>query len=419
MRVVIIATGSRGDVQPYLALGKGLLEAGHNVRLVTHNNFEGLVCSHGVEFWPVESDVQAIAQSEAMRERIEEGNFLHLMALMAREAQRGAAALAEVGLAACRGADLILAGMGGLYTGLALAEKLDLSFVPAYLVPFTPTRSFPSVLTPNLPDWSSKWLNRISHQLTRQAIWQGFRRADQLARRDILGLPPAPLTGPYSKERRQGYPILYGFSPSVIPIPSDWGDEVRVTGYWFLDGGQDWAPSPELVDFLEAGPPPIYIGFGSMSSRDPKETAQLAIQALKLAKQRGVLLSGWGGLEEADLPGEVMMVESIPHTWLFTRMAAVVHHGGAGTTGAGLRAGVPSVIVPFFGDQPFWGRRVADLGVGPRPIPRKKLTTERLAHAIRQSVSDQGMRRRAAELGTRIRAEDGVSSAVKVIEAAV
>ena len=153
-----------------------------------------------------------------------------------------------------------------------------------------------------------------------------------------------------------------------------------------------------------------------MSSRDPQATAELVLRALEAAGQRAVILAGWGGLQAADVPESVLMLDSAPFTWLFPRMAAVVHHGGAGTISAGLRAGAPSVVIPFFGDQPYWGRRVAELGVGPTPIPRKKLTVERLARAIRTAVSDEGMRRRAAELGATIRAEDGVARAVEIIQ---
>jgi UDP:flavonoid glycosyltransferase YjiC (YdhE family) len=209
--------------------------------------------------------------------------------------------------------------------------------------------------------------------------------------------------------------VLYGYSPHVIPPPPDWGADTHVTGYWFLDPPSGWTPPPALHEFLAAGPPPVYVGFGSMSSRNPQATAKLVLDALGAAGQRAVLLAGWSGLRPADLPDSVLMVDSVPFAWLFPRMAAVVHHGGAGTTAAGLRAGVPSIVVPFFGDQPYWGRRVAELGVGPAPIPRKRLTVEVLAGAIDRAVTDPVLRRRAAELGVRIRVEDGVARAVGVV----
>jgi sterol 3beta-glucosyltransferase len=335
---------------------------------------------------------------------------------MAKEAQRGAFALTEGGLAACRGMDLVLAGIGGLFVGLSLAEKLGLSFLQAYYIPFTPTRAFPSFLFPKLHSWLRGSLNRSSHHLARQMMWQGFRSADRLARRKVLGLPAAPFWGPYNTDRVHHAPILYGFSPSVIPRPSDWDSNIHVTGYWFLDPAPDWTPPSALMEFLQAGPPPVYVGFGSMSNRKPEETADLVLQALARTRQRAIILSGWSGLHKADLPPSVFMLDSIPFSWLFPRVAAIVHHGGAGTTAAGLRAGVPSIVVPFFGDQPFWGQRVAELGVGPEPIPRKKLTVERLAQAIHQALTDQTMRQRAANLGSKIQAEDGIARAVAVVQ---
>lgn len=415
MRIVIIATGSRGDVEPYVALGRGLEKAGHTVRLVSHTTFAELVNSQGLEFWPVDVDVQDIAQSPEMRARLGSGSFLSVMVQMKKEAENSAFHLARVGLAACQGMDLILTGVGGLYVGIALAEKLGLPLVQAYYIPFTPTRRYPSFLVPNGVNLGAG-LNRLSYQLARQVIWQGFRSADTLVRRKELDLPAAPLLGPYNDKSVSSYPVLYGFSPAVIPQPSDWDTHIHITGYWFLEPDINWAPTQALIDFLQAGPAPIYVGFGSMSTTKPEETTRLVLEALARTKQRGIILSGWGGLHTEDLPNSVFAIDSVPFSWLFPQMAAVVHHGGAGTTAAGLRAGVPSIVIPFFADQPFWGQRVAELGVGPTPIPLKKLTVDRLTQAIDRAVNDQAMRQRAAALGAKIQAEDGVANAVAVLQ---
>ena len=410
MRIVIIAPGTRGDVQPYIALGKGLQSAGHTIRLVSHSNFESLVASYGLEFWSFGNDVKDAVENSDMQALTEKGNFLLLLAKMAKEAQREALRFAEGGLRAAQGMEIVLAGLGGLFIGIAIAEKLDIPLVQAYVVPFSPTREMSSVLTPKLPSV----LNRVSHQLTRQLMWQGFRSADTIARKKVLNIPAAPLLGPYDSKSTHNMPILYGFSPSVIPAPSDWNDQTHITGFWFVDEADDWQPPAALLDFLQAGPAPIYIGFGSMSSRAPEQTADLIIQALKLTNQRAILLSGWGGLQKANIPDSIFMIDAIPHSWLFPRVSAVVHHGGASTTAAGLKAGVPSVIIPFFGDQPFWGQRVAELGVGSKPIPRKKLTAERLANAIQEVVTNEDMRQRAAKLGKQIQTENGIESAVEI-----
>ena len=411
MRIVIIAPGTRGDVQPYIALGKGLQNAGHYIRLVSHSNFESLVTSYGLEFWSFGNDVKDAVENSEMRELTEKGNFFLLMAKMAKEARREALRFAEGGLTAAHGMEMVLSGIGGLFMGTAIAEKLGIPLVQAYVFPFTPTREFSSVLTPKLPTV----LNRFSHQLARQLMWQGFRSADTIARKKVLNIPAAPLLGPYHSKPTRTMPVLYGFSPSVIPAPSDWHGKTHITGYWFIDEPGDWQPPAELLGFLQSGSVPLYIGFGSMSNRNPEQTADVVIQALALTNQRAILLSGWGGLQQNNVPESIFMLDSIPHSWLFPRVSAVVHHGGASTTAAGLRAGVPSIIIPFFGDQPFWGQRVAELGVGSKPIPRKELTVETLANAIREVLINEDMRRRASKLGEQIQAENGIAAAVNIL----
>ena len=415
MNIAIIALGSRGDVQPYIALGQGLKQAGHAVRLVTHQNFEILVRSHGLEFWTMRGNVQDVVESPEMRELLEKGNFIAITMRTAKEAERAAVQWAEDGLAACQGMDLLIAGIGSLFISLALAEKLNLPVLQTYLVPFTPTKNFPSALLPQSLKLGGAF-NRLSHQLTKQMLWQGSRSSDTLARQQVLGLPPASFFGPFDSVHLKGLPALYAFSPSVIPAPTDWSADSLITGFWFLDSANDWTPPSDLLKFLESGPTPLYIGFGSMTTRKPEETTNLVIQALKETNQHAILLSGWGGLHKQDLPDSIFMSDSIPHAWLFSHVAAVVHHGGAGTTAAGLRAGIPSIAIPFFADQPYWGQRIAVLGVGPTPIPRKQLTAERLAHAIQIAVTDQAMRQRASELGKKIQAEDGVARAVEIIK---
>ncbi|WNZ43606.1 glycosyltransferase [Leptolyngbya boryana CZ1] len=415
MRIMIMAMGSRGDVQPYVALGKGLKTAGHSVRLATHENFESLVNSYELEFYPLKGNVQAFLEDPANRQLLESGNFLAINARTAKASQRAAIDWAEGGLVAAQGMDLLVAGVGGLFLGVSLAKKLKIPLLQAYIFPFTPTQAFPAVLFPQSIAKFGGTVNRLSHHVFRQIMWQGARTGDGLARQQVLELPTAPFWGNYHSVHLQRYPILYGLSPSVIAKPSDW-QNTHMTGYWFLDESPNWSPPLALLEFLQNGSPPVFIGFGSMVSRNPEETADLVLQAISLTGQRAILQSGWRGLSKRDLPDTVFMVDSIPHSWLFPRVAAVVHHGGAGTTAAGLRAGIPTVVIPFFGDQPFWGHRIAELGVGTSPIPRKDLTAERLAKAIQQVMNDAAMRQRAADLGTKIQAEDGVAHAVAIVQ---
>lgn len=415
MKIAIFALGSRGDVEPYLALGKGLKQAGYSVRVISHENYEQLVIAQGLDFYPFYGNVQELMETPKMRELIERGNFLAISAHTAKESKKAAVAWARAGLIACAGMDLLVAGVGGATIALALSEKLNIPLLRAYVFPFTPTSAFPAILLPQSWGKLGGIFNRLSHHLFRQMMWQGARPGDTLARQQVLNLPAAPVLGLDDSARATRYPALYGFSPAVIHPPADWKN-THVTGYWYADPALGWTPPQALVDFLDAGRPPIYVGFGSMSNRDPAATADLVLAALARTGQRAIVLSGWGGLHQDNLPDSVHFVDSVPHSWLFPRVAAVVHHGGAGTTAAGLKAGVPSIIIPFFGDQPFWGRRVADLGVGVPPIPRKQLTVERLVNAIDRVTTDRDMRQRAADLGAKIQAEDGIGNVVALVK---
>jgi sterol 3beta-glucosyltransferase len=414
MQITIIALGSRGDVQPYIALGTGLKKAGHTVRVLASRDFEELVTAYGLGFVDMGGSIEAVAQD--MQSLLEQGNFLKILSKMGQAAEQMSYQAAKSGMAACQGSDLIIAGLGGLFVGHALSEKLGLPIIQAFVYPFTPTREFPGVLTPLPESRLTAWANGLSHRLTQQMMWQTTRSADNKIRAKVLQIDSAPFWGPFTSSHQQEQTTLYGYSPQVVPTPKDWDDSIHVTGCWFLEPPAGWEPPTDLVNFLQSGPPPVYVGFGSMGNKKPEETADLVLQALAHSGQRGVLSSGWGGLKKNNLPETVFMVGSIPHIWLFPKMAAVVHHGGASTTAAGLWAGVPSIITPFMGDQPFWGQRVYKLGVGPAPIPRKTLTAERLAKAIQDAVTNQTMRQRAADLGLKIQAEDGIARALEIIQ---
>ncbi|MCU0514880.1 MAG: glycosyltransferase [Anaerolineae bacterium] len=410
--IAIVASGSRGDVQPYIALGRGLQAAGYRVRLLATDNFAPLATEAGLTFVGTGLSPEERVQTDAWREVLESGNFLRILAKMRQEMSAAADDLGRQMPPLLKGSDLILTGLAGLSGIFALGEAWQIPVIQAYVFPFTPTAAFATPLVPRLP--LGRLLNRPSFHLTRQMFWQMSRTVDGATRR-AAGLPAPGWWGPYRALDRQAVPVLYGYSAHVLPRPQDWPARYQVTGYWFLDEPADWQPPPALVDFLNAGEPPVYIGFGSMGSRNPQAAGQIALAALARSGQRGVLAAGWGGLKVTDVPATVQVIGALPHSWLFPRMGAVVHHGGAGTTAAAMRAGVPAVMVPFMGDQPFWGRRAADLGVGTQPIPRRQLTADNLARAITAAVTDRDLRRRAADLGERLREEDGVNRAVAVI----
>jgi sterol 3beta-glucosyltransferase len=410
-QITIVASGSRGDVQPYVALGKGLKDAGYAVRLLASENFESLATEAGLAFASTGVSIEQIAQSDEWRAVLESGNFITILGKMQSEMKRHAASSARLMPPLLQGSDLIVTGMAGL--GLhGMTDLYKIPIIRTYVFPFTPTSEFATPLVPKLP---FKALNRLSWHLTHQMFWQNSNAIDSELRK-IVGLPKGSFWGPFAEMERRRTPMLYGYSRHVLPRPHDWAAHHQVTGYWFLDAADDWTPPAELVSFLNAGAPPVYIGFGSMGSRNPEEAGQIALEALARSGQRGVLAAGWGGLQAKDVPDTVHIISSLPHSWLFPHMAAVVHHGGAGTTAAGLRAGVPSIIVPFMGDQPFWGERVRVLGVGTAPIPRKQLTADKLTQAITAAVTDREMRQRASVLGERIREEDGIGQAVRLIE---
>lgn len=416
MRLVVVCAGSRGDVQPYVALAAGLKAAGHDVRVVTHEDFEPLVRERGLAYRPLAGNPRQWVDHARAREAFGSGRnlFRFLRSLTALWKEFVGPFLADVERG-CQGAEAIVFSTLG-FPAYHVAEAWQVPCFAAFLQPQTRTAAFPAPGFPApRPLRALGAYNRLTYALTEMSAWLLVRQEVNRWRQQSLGLPPLPVAGPYGKVYRGEVPVLYGFSRHVVPRPPDWPASMHVTGYWFLDRSPAWHPPADLEAFLAAGPPPVYIGFGSMRARDPERTARVALEALRRTGQRGVLLTGWGGLRPEEVPEDIFVVDSVPHDWLFPRVAAVVHHGGAGTTAAGLRAGRPTVVVPFLADQFFWGERVEALGVGPRQLPHRRLTADRLARAIEAAVGDEAMRRRAEALGERLRREDGVGEAVAVL----
>jgi UDP:flavonoid glycosyltransferase YjiC (YdhE family) len=336
---------------------------------------------------------------------------------MGRLLERFASQLVEEAWEACADADAVIGSFTSDAYALAIAEKRDIPVLSAPLQPvLVATRDGRAMVSAPFPDRVSRVNAAFGRAVIETFPWLLYGKHVNAFRRR-LGLPSHGLRQDIAARRH--LTVLHGVSRHVMPRPADWPGGFHVCGYWFLDEGHDWQPPAALVDFLEAGPPPVGIGFGSMTGHEPAGTTRLLVDAVRQSGQRAVLLAGWAGLGGSSLPPEVLGLAEAPHAWLFPRLAAVVHHGGAGTTAAGLAAGVPSVVVPHFADQFYWGRRVHALGVGPRPLPRHRLTSEGLAVAIRAAVTDQGMRQRAAALGARIREEDGLREAVAIVSQVV
>ena len=414
MHITIVTLGSRGDVQPYLPLGLGLQRAGFGVRLATFSTYREFVLEHGLEFAAISGDPRSTMNSQAGQAWLQSGRNIVAATKQMRRALTGEDLMPAFNdaLEACRGTDAIVYSFMGA-TAYHVAEKLEVPSIFALLQPFSRSRLTPSMIAPELPLGGG--YNLLTHYLSEQLVWQIVRRMINRWRRESLNLPTLSWRGLFNRIYEEKHPYLYGFSPSVVPRPADWPAWHHISGYWFLDHDPTWSTPDALLRFLEAGSKPVSIGFGSMTGRGAAKLLDVAVQALEQTGQRAILLGGWADPQSVELPETIFKIDAVPHDWLFPRMAAVVHHGGAGTTAAGLRAGVPSVLVPFFGDQPYWGRRVHALGVGPRPIQRRALTVPRLAKAISSAVDDETMRHNASVLGERIRVEDGVQSAVDFI----
>ena len=415
MKVCIVTLGTLGDVLPLCALGAGLTRAGHRVRIATHDHYRPFVLGHGLEHATMPLDpVELFSGSRGNAWLASRNNPVRFMGGLVKVAREAIPRLAHDASAACADVDAVVftpLGMVAHHVG----EKLGIPTFLASLQPIMPTSQFPSVIAPARLRLGGGY-NRVSHLATEQAFWQPWRRQFNRVRRELLGLPPLPLGGIGPHLRRQRTPHLYGFSPAVVPPPTDWPAWAHVTGYWFPTTSSLWKVPAELDEFLAVGPPPVCVGFSSLKVGDPGVLTETVVAALRSAGQRGVLLQGWGALQAGRHGSDMLVIDSVPHDYLFERVAAVVHPGGAGTSAACLRAGVPSVVLPGFADQFFWAQRLADLGVAPPPLRWRELSPVSLAASIEVATSSAPMRQAAHVARERVRAEDGVNRAVATIE---
>ncbi len=413
--------GTRGDVQPYVALGKGLAAAGHDIWICTSKKFEGFITEYGLGYVFLDDGLLDFMQTDLGKAAMENTSSVFeavktalKISSIVRPIQENHLRQRWEALQEVR-PDLVL--FHPKATVMAdLAGRFDIPCIIGFYLPLlVSTAEFPA---PGVPNWKlGSWYNRLSYGVIGKAMasggskmineWRAEQGLPKRGRRPFLRMPSGVVI-----------PVLHAYSEAVMPTPSDWPETAAATGYWFLDRLDEWRPPTELEDFLASGEPPVYFGFGSIFGRDPERLTRVVLEAVEGTAVRAILAGGWGGLDTRNLtlPANVLPIEGAPHDWLFPRVAAVVHHGGCGTTAAGLRAGKPTIICPFFGDQPFWGGRVQALGAGPVPIPQKRLTADKLAAAIRLCLSDPTIGNRAAELGERIRGEDGVGVAVRWIE---
>jgi UDP:flavonoid glycosyltransferase YjiC (YdhE family) len=416
MLITLASGGSRGDCQPYVALARGFKRAGHRIRFIATQDFAPLVENEGFDCRYLGIDVRSILESTVREQGTvqSKNNPLEFFSFISKII----GPIVEQSMRDVResfsGSDAFVVGTIGDLFGPEAYDWLEIPYCFGFLQPLTRTAAFEHSLCPALPSRLHpirSFYNKFTYLAVEQLIRTVARGHIHRALRKMGACQPSVRNKSVSDHL-----ILYAFSPSVVSRPNDWPVSTQVTGYWFLDQAATYHPPTGLVDFLNAGAKPVGVGFGSMYNRDPKATTDLVIEALRRSRQRGVLISGWGGMARTALPDFVYVLEEAPHDWLFPRLAAVVHHCGAGTTAAGLRAGVPTVPVPFATDQHFWARRLHGMDVATRPIPRPRLTADALGEAIALAVRDPELRRNSAALSACIRAEDGVARAVEIAE---
>ena len=408
MKITILTYGSRGDVQPFLPLSLRLMEKGHAVKLAAPFRFKDAVETQGIDFVPLAGDPEDLSR----RLNNAGHNFVKLLqALMNHTIRIGADIWLQTEQAS-QDADLIIHTFTHAVGAHTLAREKNIPDIHIQTFPmFTPTGDYPNItMSHGLP----RSLNRFTHQFSAKLTWWTSRIGFESVRRHA-GLPKRKLYWPFDNNPfRLPTPVLCAWSPVVLPASNDWPPHVHVTGYYFFPPNLSYQPPAELLSFLQKGKAPICITFGSMVNRDQERIDQIIRESLKKTGNRGIILSGWSGMKKAPL-NDLLYLKAAPHDWLLPRCKMIIHHGGAGTTAAGLRAGIPNIVVPFMGDQPFWGERVHAIGAGPKPVLVKRLSVEKLCRAI-TNAEKESILKRAQIINQEISIEDGTGEAVKRIE---
>lgn len=409
MRYTMICIGSTGDVNPYVLLGRELTARGHDVSICAFSEFEDLITESGLHYCPLSGDAR-----EFMRTIMKPGvkGIEYLKQVLDTFRNIIDPFLCDL-QAACADAEVIVATFFGNIIQ-SIAEQRNVPFIKTHYYPMDPNDNTPISSAPGLR--AGKVWYRTSYTLAYLLIstielyyLTDWRKAQGMKRRRLESAPCNFMNGHH-------VPTLYAMSPLLMPRPAEWDEHIHMTGFWLGERENDYQPTPELEAFLKAGPKPVYIGFGSMTSGDTGEALTIVQEAIRMSGVRAIIATGWGGGDPEPQENVLVVHGYVPHDWLFEQVSAVVHHGGAGTTAAGLCAGCPSLIIPFTGDQPFWALRVRMLGLGPTPISRERLTAPKLARALRNLTTVKSYRIAAAELGERLRMERGVTNAADIIE---
>ncbi|KAG4440404.1 hypothetical protein IFR05_004097 [Cadophora sp. M221] len=431
--IVVMVIGSRGDIQPFLKLGKNLKEFGHRVRIATHPAFKDFVeKDSGLEFFSVGGDpaelmafmvknpgmiptMETLKKGEVGRRRQQMAEMFEgfwRACINATDDEKDVSNLKMMGAKAPFIADAIIANPP-CFAHIHCAERLGIPLHLMFTFPYTPTQAFPHPLA-NIKksNVDPGYANFMSYPLVEMMTWQGLGDLVNNFRVKTLGLEPVSTLWAPGQLYRLKVPFTYLWSPGLVPKPKDWGLEIDIAGFVFLDLASSFKPPEDLLKFLDAGEPPVYIGFGSIVVDEPDNFTKMIFEAVEKAGVRALVSKGWGGLGDDNTPENVFMLENTPHDWLFPKVSAVVHHGGAGTTAIGLKCGKPSMIVPFFGDQMFWGAMIGEAGAGAKPVPHKELTVDKLADGIKQCLTEEA-RKGAEKIALDIEKEgDGSKNAV-------
>ncbi|PYH93363.1 UDP-glucose,sterol transferase [Aspergillus ellipticus CBS 707.79] len=440
LNIVIQVVGSRGDVQPFIALGKVLKSHGHRVRLATHLAFRESIENENLEFFDIGGDpaelmafmvrnpglmpdISTIRSGAIPRRRREmkaifsgcwrscfetgDGTGMHRIAEDPWNETGDYRTMPFV-------ADAIIANPPS-FAHLSCAEKLGIPLNMMFTMPWSATQAFPHPLaTIRTKNTKPSAANFASYAVVEVIMWEGLGDLINKFRKRELGLDPLDAIRAPSIAHRLRIPYTYLWYTPLNPVSPDihTANHRPTAGFSFLEGATNYTPPDDLTSFLNAGPPPIYIGFGSIVVDNPGSLTKIVFAAVRESGQRAIVSKGWGnlGADEDDIPDNILMIGKCPHDWLFQRVSCVIHHGGAGTTAAGLVLGRPTVVVPFFGDQPFWGSIVARAGAGPVPVPYKQLTVEKLTAAINKALEPETLAK-AKQIGEEMRTEQGVQNA--------
>lgn len=402
--------GTQGDIQPFVALALRLKARGHDVVLAAPGDFEAFVGRYGVPYHSLGGNIQDLLSQTRFDKAMSARALSNVPALL-RQGLDLMDAAGRAGWQACQGADLVVLNMNTSF-GIDFAEALGATVAMVAPQPLVPTGDFPLCIFGARQ--MGRTLNRLSYA-GMEAQQRFYNRARAKLRRDVLGLGPLRHGGFFRNVDGARLPVLHCYSGLVSPRPADWPENAHVTGFWRLADNSGWQPSEAFQAFLAAGDTPVYIGFGSMPFGAERNTAILR-QAMQLWGGRAVVARGWGGIDPSALPSSVFAIDHAPHDRLFAHVKAVVHHGGAGTTSAGLHLGRPGFIVPQTVDQPFWAARVHALGCGPEPVPLKALTPQILAERLSDLVSDPDYALNAERLAFRLAEEDGTGTACNILE---